>query len=538
MPRIRLPKTTGLLLLLAAAGFFLRIHSLSHDLDLGIVYHPDTPKQMVAATKYLQSDYFYRVGNLNYDGYPFFNSRLAAWCYRIIAGPVNGFARHIGLSEPLMQPTLQTFFWITRFLNCLLSTLSIPVAFFLTRRLFNEKAGWLAALMVLLSPLEIMASHTAMNDTGAAFFAFLCLWICVEISFQKKPWLYCAFAAAFACGFFTKYHAALALIPLVLCHLIRFPRRRNWISKAFWIPVLLTTLTGILAAGIANPALALDPRGTFQLIIDFMEYTSNFGMSDEIRALSPLQRWGFGLTHNLPSFRSALTLPALLLAPLGLLLFFRKRPACWITASMALVYLGVALPFKPLAQPQYHTLVLPIFFVLCAGTLLHLFSLPRWKIVSAPLAALLSGWILWGLYQQTDEVLFYYRLSNSRLLAERWMDRNVPKTFRAAAGHYTLVRQPPHVENPDGRIMLSSSFRPHRAPENPDLVTTLNMQDEAFSSFRNPVITLYLHRTDWLNPPVTPSFLFFPAPAPATHNVLFAGAPDFLQTPAMIEGTG
>ena len=68
--------TVSALLLLVFIGFGLRYWGLSHDLNEGYVYHPDTPKQISAIQEYLEGQYYSPKGNLNYDGYPFFNSRL------------------------------------------------------------------------------------------------------------------------------------------------------------------------------------------------------------------------------------------------------------------------------------------------------------------------------------------------------------------------------------------------------------------------------------------------------------------------------
>jgi len=515
-------------------AFLLRSCGLSHDIEHGNIYHPDTPKQIYATQIFLQGEHLFRTGNINYDGYPYLNSHLVATLVRAGLPAINGVRRHLGMSQPLPPPGRMELFWIFRLMNALLSTASVAIAYLIARRLFSPDAGLLAAMLATLSPLAVITCHDAMSDTSAIFFALLAVYFALRIEDRSflRDYIFAAVAVAFA--FSAKYHGAIAVLAVAVAHMLRYGCGKALFSRDSLTRMLLFACAGLAGFAIATPAVLIDPDGTIKNILTFLEYTSNFGMRPETEALSLPARWCFGLTHNLPDFFKLLS-PTLfaLLVPAVILLPLRRRRTL-IVLVVPLVYILAALPFKPLTHPQYHGIAVPLLLIMAAGALCDLWQSKRYRFLTRAVATacLLPSLIL--LAMQTRETNFYYQRPDTRLLADLWIGDNIPDSFQIAAGHYTLTYTPEQVREPQGRIMLSSDFRPHRAPESVIFTNRFDFKDRAFELFRNPVISAYVHDSDLLLArPHNPSYQQIAAAS--EREVIFANSINLLRTPRIFE---
>jgi hypothetical protein len=98
------------LALILAVELLLRLAGLSHDLEVGQVYHPDTRKQVAAAQNYLHVLHHFRLDHPDYDGYPYLSSRLAAGGARSVIpccrtcwwSPATGITAAMDSSRPVI----------------------------------------------------------------------------------------------------------------------------------------------------------------------------------------------------------------------------------------------------------------------------------------------------------------------------------------------------------------------------------------------------------------------------------------------------
>ncbi len=528
---------TAVLTVLLALAFLLRSCGLSHDLDQGNVYHPDTPKQIYAVQRFLEGEYQFKTGNINYDGYPFFNSRLIELSVRAFLKTGNLFRAHIGIDKPMPVPDSLTLFLLTRMLNVLFSTATVLLAFLIARRIFCNAAAMAAAALTAISPLAVITCHDAMSDSTAIFFAVSAVYFAVRI-FQKGAWSDYLFAGlAIAFSFSAKYHGAIALLPCLLAHAMRQRTIKRIFQKSSLMRLALLGGAGLAGFIFATPAFMAEPLVTIGNIITFFRYTSNFGMRPELKALSLPARWWFGLTHNLPDFYKLLSPPIfLLLIPWTVyeLCGLRRRPGTALIASVPLLYIFVAVPFKPLTHPQYHGMAIALLFVLAGGALADMWRAGK-SCITARIATLSAMTIaVYLLAVQTHEANFYYQCRDTRLIADYWLKDNVPASFQIAAGHYTLTYTPPEVANPRGRVMLSSNFRPHRPPVKTALKTRIDLKDNSYELFRNPVITTYVHDSAWLSgrprPPV-----YLAVATPHSRYPILTETDSLLRTPRVFD---
>ncbi|MGH7897133.1 MAG: ArnT family glycosyltransferase, partial [Candidatus Binatia bacterium] len=355
----------ALLGVIVLGGLALRFAGLSHDLDAGYVYHPDTPKQIDATRRFLAGSYTFRLGHPDYDGYPYLNSHLVEYAWRAIHASANGFLGLIG-APPRRPPGRIALFWTTRILSAVVSTLAIAVVFALGRRAYGTAAGLVAALYLAVSPADVAAAHYEISDTTAAFFALVSIFFALRIYDRGRP-LDSALAGLFAAAAFAaKYHAGVAIVPAVLAHLLapaRDERRRQLFGGLAMLGVALAG--GLL---LAIPTLATDASGTIRDILGFLRHTSTVNVPPEIEGAFP-DRFLFSLWRNGPVLADIVGLEVLVAAIAGLAMPFGDWRRRLVLASLPVLYLFVLVPFRPKAPPIYHILTTPLVFLFAAALL-------------------------------------------------------------------------------------------------------------------------------------------------------------------------
>ena len=483
----------GALLLIMAFALSLRLTGISHGLERGYVYHPDTPKQIAAVQEYLEGRYYTVKGNLNYDGYPFFNSRLMELGIRLRA-----------VFGGTMTPNRLDLFRETRILNATLSTLAVALVFLIVIGVSGSRpAALIAALLQAISPVDVVACHYAMGDTTAAFFATVTVLFAVWIYKYGNFRSYVLAGIALTCAFASKYHGAAAGISIAAAHLLRYPPKK-FLSKASLYRIAATSSAALISLPIAIPSMFSKPIKTIENILAFLKYTSNFKMTDELMQKNLVERWIFGVSHNYPDFAYMLTGGLLILILVGTVLLVRKNRAVLIIALLPAIYMFVGLPFKPLSHIEYHTLVSPCLFALAAMSLANIPNIvpsrlrnPSITATTAILTVICGLLLTRSIYHN-----FYFILPDTRQLATDWVYHNLPDSFQVAAGHYSYIGVPPTVprDKKQGVVMLSSSFRPHHAPKTYSTKFGFDLHDTRLELFRNPAITLYIHRSPWLQP--------------------------------------
>lgn len=285
---------------------------------------------------------------------------------------------------------------------------------FVTERLgrafgLGATGGAIAAAIVATNYLHVRDSHWATADAALTFFAALALWLTLLALRGPSSWLLGASAAA-GLAASTKYQGVIALAgPLVAI---------PWIARGVRAGLRRAVLVVFVAAlcfCLTSPYQVKRWQAVVAAIAqsghNVLGYAGERGYSVHARLTLPV---GFGW-------------PVLAVAALGLGLGLRRRE------RGTLVLLAFAAPWTMSIVnagwvfPRYVTPLVPVLAVLaaCGACALKLDSVPR---LGAALV-LLCGPGLWHSIQ-FDRIAS--RL-DTRVLAARWIDENLPGSARVAA---------------------------------------------------------------------------------------------------------
>jgi hypothetical protein len=524
--------------LLFLLAFFLRTCGLSHDLHHGNVYHPDTPKQIRAVERFLDDRFsrqYYQVwNNRDLDGYPYFNSHLVEYVYRGYAVLKNTLQWHIGIPASQFTPDTLSIYWLTRVLNSLFSALAVVLIYCMGRRHFGPAAGLFAGLLLAFSPVDITTSNYAMSDSTASFFSLLTVYFALRIvdSPQIAFYVFGALAAAFA--FSAKYHAGMALIPLGLAHLFAFPNLRSWVSVKFLTRSAVILAFFVFGVFLSTPSLFVYPSGAYKSVLGFMEWTSNFGMTREMRELSFFSRFILAMRINLPLLADYIGW-----IPLGACIVgmgaFRKHKAFWVLLVLPLFFILVGLTMKPLSHPDYFTVAIPLLFLGCAATLNHGWNAPFGRLPSRLLTIGLLCVSLLYLGNYAWHEIFFFRQSDTRRVAETWALDTLPRQFQLAAGSYTFDASPWNrtADKAPGAAYALSSRTPRDVPST-TVMHRVSFEQEKLSRMRNWDIRFLMAPNNFMQPVFSvPVLLRFPASRP--DSMIQAHAPLLIHSPKVWE---
>lgn len=504
------PATTGrapawarcALFVVVAAGTLLRFAGLSHDLHVGQVYHPDTPKQIRAAERYLDGRYYFYIGHSDYDGYPYFTSHLVEWTVRAGQPVVRSARALLGLPVEVGWPPARDLFWIFRILNATLASLLVWLLYRGVRREWGEGAGLLAALLLALSPADVAACHYAAGDTAASFFATLAVLAALRVYRDGRAGPVIAGTFLAVCAFAAKYHGALAGLAVALAFALRQPGRWGWLAtRTAWRGWALMAAVAVVSVFITIPALFLHPVRMVEHIHGFLTYASAFHLPREIEQGGALAKLVFSLRRNLPELLGVLTWPAALAGLLAFGLAARRDRRVLLLAVLPLTYMVVALGLRPQSHPVYHTLTLPILF---AAAAVGLTGPARAGIGWTPRAlAILGGLAAVGLLMHAVvREAFFFQQPDTRRLAQAWTAEQVPARFAVSSGPYTF--RPPGFAAADtnaaARLWITSSIRSAGPPAAGFPFQQFHLEQESLPLFRNPVLDLYLAAPDLIRP--------------------------------------
>lgn len=514
-PENRRRTRTAALALFALALFF-RLAGLSHDLHLGKIYHPDTPKQVWAAQRFLTGSFYSEVGHPDYDGYPAFNSLLAAGMYRVVAATSRLLTDHIGVEPLVPAPDSSALFWITRLLNALFSAVAVSLLYCLGRRVYDQATAGTAAALLAISPIDVVTCHYASSDTAAAFFSLLAVVFSLSV-YRNGRFRDYVLAAMFAmCSFSAKYHGALSFLPIALAHVFRARSVRDLFTRASLLRVAVTVAATVIAFFLTTPAAISEPVKTLGHILGFMRYTSNFHLPQEIAEQSFAGRFVFSAQKHIPVFVDILS-PVLSVGAVVALVgcIMRRHREEWIVASVPVSYLIVALTLKPVSHTVYHTMVTPALFLLGTAGLFVLIRQQRRQPWARVVAILLLIVAAAHLLSRTQRELFYFSHEDTRLIAEQWAAENIPRSFQVVGGSYTTIADwgQEHPERNRGLAWVRSDPREQIEDGDP-CIARFDIEDDQML-FRNFDTDIHLAKHAWIRPNFeSPVFQRIPAESP------------------------
>lgn len=513
-----------IILALFVVAFALRLFGLSHDLHLDSVYHPDTPKQMRAVQQFLRGDYLVFQGHSDYDGYPYFNSHLVEWIVRGAMAVESGWRTWTGSWEgPVEPPSYVSLFWITRVWNAFLSALSIPLLVAIGRR-FHPAAGWIAAALMVVSPLDISAAHFASNDSTVAFFCLAALWFGLRIA-ERGRWRDLAGGAfCVAAAFSSKYHGGMAFLPVLIGHVLYSRSRGGIVSRPAILRWVFTGLAGLAAIFLTSPALIVNLDAQVDAVLHFFQYTANFALPAAFKELPAHQRFWIGLKENGPVIAAAVGWPVLVSALFAVALV-RRDPRVLMLVAVPMLHVVVGMSGKPFLHQAHHTPVTAYLVLAAVVVWVKAWSVERGAVV-ARIAAVSTAVLTAGhLSVFTLKELASFHTTDTRRVAESWMLDAVPPGVQWLTGRYTLVPPPTDDEKLEVVAIAQSGDEPRRLPGMIEWARFSHAENR-FSKFINRDIHFHTVDSGHLVLPARPPYVL-PFPGGRNDRMVSLDAPWF-----------
>jgi mannosyltransferase len=142
---------------------------------------------------------------------------------------------------------------VTRLISTLAGSLAIPAIFLLARRFFSAPAGFIAALLLAVSPFHVWYSLDGRAYELAGLFVLLS-YLCLSMATDGAGWrAWAAYGVVTLAALYTEYMTVLVLAPQALYLLrSRRPLITTWIAIALgyaaWIGVVLRDTATVAAA--------------------------------------------------------------------------------------------------------------------------------------------------------------------------------------------------------------------------------------------------------------------------------------------------
>lgn len=520
-----------LLIAIVLAGLLLRLGGISHGLEYGEVYHPDTPKQVRAVGEFLDGERYMHIGKSDYDGYPLFVSYLTSLIVRAGVEPLMAL---IGMAKVGQTPDVIVLFWIMRLVNVALAALAVFVAWRIGKENFSEGTGLIAACLLALSPADVAACHYASGDTGAAVFGLVSVLCSLRIH-REGRWRDYAFAGFFgALAFASKYHALVVFAAAGLAHLLRAEHFGRWHRPSSLARLAVTGLAAAAGLYFAIPGLREAPLAMIADIRHFMGYAANFGLTPELKAAGFAGKMTFSLQRNLPILLGLLSAPAIL-AALWSLRRVREERALLVLLAGPLVYFLVGVSLRPYAHPVYHTILTAPVFVLAAAALARPFAADftgRRGLRPLALAGLACAGLL--LAHAAWREVYFFRRDDTRRYARAWSEENLPGDYKLLTPRYTFNSPYFHGggSRPDGLFYFSPSMRPEPGRDHCERWFSFGVEKDALPVFRNPEMEAWLH--PWSSVTTNARMpVFQRVPSRIKADYLFTGLPEYFRSPRL-----
>lgn len=426
--------------LILATAVFLRTWGMDYD-----TIHPDDPKQVIAARKFLEGNYTYALDNENRHirGYPFFAMHMVEWTYR-------GYERILRHLTPTVAPP-RTALPVKKFeiflrrtglaLNILYELAALGLVFVIGRRLFDPWVGLAAAGIFAVSSLRIQVAHVVGADLPESLATIGVFFFSVRLRGRERLLDYLGVGICAGLAAAAKYHGFLSLLAPALVFL-ELRRREGWRSLAIlwrWVGPLVV-LAGFAAAFVlATPSLILAPGAAFAAIVAAIQATVDYWIPPQYAG----RRFAYAASiwyHHINNFlRFFEPLPGWL-ALIALGVFAARRR---LRESFLWIYPLVLFPLGAYGFPEsvsYHYLgILVTFYWILAFALVEGIRYLGKAWVRIPAVALLGGWAL--LAAASDTSLF--AIPSAAELSEWWYaDCPTPGLFRLAEPR--LAKDSPH----------------------------------------------------------------------------------------------
>ena len=357
----------------------------------------------------------------------------------------------------------RTYMLMGRGLSAALGTATIPVVYYIAKRVAGPMAGLLSAAFLALSVLHLRDSHFFTVDISLVFFCMVTLAASLSIAEHGKKSAYIVAGLALGASCLCKY-TAVFLLPLIAVAHVCSPRRPRTLQP--WQPWVRWALVGIMPVVTGTALfLALDPM-VFLYFAKFRYDVRTEITGPILGGLQPLWNAHFRDVHpQLYWFVNLLPWgvgPALAFFGLAGIVWMltRKNRLALVAASYPIAYFLVAgqtvTPFIRYSIPLVPALAFG------AGILgADLLNRPRWR--RPAMAAVAFTVIVTGGWALAYTSIF--RSADVRLEAAQYLVDTVPKNA-------SILVEPSHNIPPTGQYLTASNFYADYVGWGPDTVKT------------------------------------------------------------------
>jgi hypothetical protein len=342
-----------------------------------------------------------------------------------------------------------TFMVMGRAISAAFGTATIPIVYFIGRRLSGTTAGLLAAGLLAFAVVHVRDSHFFSVDASLTFFCTLTWLLAIRLAQTGNVRDYLFAGLAFGAAVLSKYSAAFLALVIGLGHLMSprsFARPGSAANWGRWVAKgLLPGVVGVATFLLLDP-LVVHHWDKFRADVAYMVTGPMTGATTFL--------WGAHFTDVQPQLFWFTNLlwwglgPALEIWGLAgiVWLVWRWTGSAWMGAVFPLAYYAAAgqtsLPFMRYTMPLAPALAVTAA-VLSADLLRH----ARWRRVSlVATSVVLATTIGYALAYMN-----VFRSPDARLEASRYLERHVP---RDAA----ILVEPSHNIPPTGRYLTEPHF--------------------------------------------------------------------------------
>lgn len=373
-----------LLIIILITGAYFRASGLFRGLERGVVFHPDSPKQVMMLRNYLHGNYIQYYDSRFYDGYPYGLNRVDEGFIRGATGVLHPIAKRLNTGRDVAGiPAPHRLFYWGRILRLLYGLVVVFLIHATVMRLSGHAwAALTAAALYAAAPIGVAVSHSVTGDIGVDLFLAVAVYCASGYTMSGRFRWMAALAAACGMAFACKFQGMLGLWMggVILLGGIQGARHPVRLLLRQFSAMAAAFVAGVIAL---NPALLLQPEKTWRNMRINFAFIREYGVSAEFLEKPLHARVWFGLSNNIPVIVGAIGYVMVLLSAAALLLSLwmlvrhvRRVQAnkgggaetrrCWAfvaVASFPWMALFLATALKPEVQPFHFSFLIPALAV-------------------------------------------------------------------------------------------------------------------------------------------------------------------------------
>ncbi|MBN1223601.1 MAG: glycosyltransferase family 39 protein [Candidatus Aminicenantes bacterium] len=433
------PSSKKILIIILLLGLTVRIVGLPFGLPY--LYHVDEARFAKISLHYFTGDL-----NPHFFHVPTLHTYLVAgiWAVYFHVGKILGIFTSVPDFMNAFEKNPTFFILLGRLLTVIMSVGTIALVYLIGRKMYNRRAGILAALFLIFAYDPNKISHYQVPDAPMVFFfmlSFLFIWYIYK---RGRPWDYILAGLFAGLAMATKYGGQLLFLPLILAHVFRKVEEKKPLKDIlFSLPLVLSGVSFFAGFFLACPYFLLDFPAFWK---GFRWQSQHLYVSGHFGSSTSQSAWLFYLQHG---FRENIGVISQFLVLGGVLLgVVRHKTREIILFSLPLVLFAIIGSWKAIAV-RYMLPMIP-FLVLIAGYFLDLILTKSERLAakSHPDAhpvrkkkALISATIVLLILLPSAYRVFRFDLSltqaDTRTIALRWIEENIPEGSFIAREMYT-----------------------------------------------------------------------------------------------------